>query len=834
MDHVLSDRPSSVITFSLSIITACFSICLTALFVPALAQSTQGTPLTTTPWVFDGPQPLAMSADATPYSGRATAIALDPRDWHMAYLGTTGGVWKTTNAGASWQILTDKVASPIIGALAVARSNPSIIYAGTGENSFSIDAYQSTSSILKSTDSGATWTVKPFLPNTPGYTDNVYSIVVDPTDSNLVLAGSNEAIWRTTDGGSTWSQVLVHPITALLTDKNNPNIIYAGINGIYTQGVYSSAVYKSIDKGLTWTALFGTAGHTLPSSRTVIRTSLAQDTTGQTLYIGLGKSDYSAPGYLYKTTDGGASFTPLSVLNDFGTLDWYSNALAVVPGSNVLYSAGFALGQSSDGGHSWSGVKDPQLYFHQKAFAISPDGAAMYVANEGGVFLTENPSSPQVRFTSLNQSIGSMTFSPGFAILNDHKTVFASTYGHATDIGPTSAAEGLSWSYADNFSLCDEGGSVFVDRSQHYAYAHCADGKAEWMVNADGPLSPTTWKPAQNGINLSDPFGFVVDIEGDPSNESIVYTATDRLYQSTDHASSWTPISPALTQGRGATIKSIAVSPTNPNVVYTGSDDGTLAVTQNALAGAGAVWTITAGCRDQAYSFVEPSITKIIASPSDPSHVFVGCKFAVPDDYLSSLYELGNYGQSDLNSYAFDPTLHLASFALDPGQRNTVYAATEEGVVQLRRNSNAIIPLQTNLPHVPVEDLRVDASTRTLFALTHGRGAWNLPLGAVQGLYFFTNDSTFAKSYVGQQYSQYFVLENDFVSTSITITGTTATPNYGISESCPTLNPGDTCTIRVNFTAPSTGSFPGEITVSTDQGEVSASFIAQGVPGQPQ
>lgn len=105
-----------------------------------MAQSLRSTLLAATPWIFDGPQPPAMSADAIPYSGRATAIALDPRDWHTVYLGTAGGIWKTTNAGASWQILRDKVASPIIGALAIASSNPSIICAGTGVNSFSIDA----------------------------------------------------------------------------------------------------------------------------------------------------------------------------------------------------------------------------------------------------------------------------------------------------------------------------------------------------------------------------------------------------------------------------------------------------------------------------------------------------------------------------------------------------------------------------------------------------------------------------------------------------------------------------------------------------------------------
>ncbi len=795
------------------------------------AQNLPGSPLSTTPWVFVGPQPVAMSPGATPYSGRATAIALDPRDWHTAYLGTTGGIWKTTNAGQSWTALTDKVESPIIGALAVAPSNPAVIYAGTGENAFSVDSYESGSGVLKSVDSGATWTVEPLIPTLPGYTDSVYSVAVDPRDSNLVLAGSTEALWRSTDGGASWKQVLFHPITALLIDRNNPNTIYAGINGVYTRGVYSSAVYKSTDKGLTWKALMGTAGHALPSSSVVVRTALAQDTTGQTLYVGLARSDYSAPGYLYKTSDGGASFTELNVLKEPGTLDWYSDALAVVPGSNVLYSAGFALGQSLDGGQTWAGINDPQLYFHQKAFAISPDGAAMYVTNEGGVFLTENPSSPKVNFTSLNEKIGSMTFSPGFAILSDHKTIFAATYGHATEIGPDSTSNGLGWHYADNFSICDEGGSVFVDRSQHYAYAHCADGKAEWMVNPNGPLSATTWKPAQTGIDLSEPYGFVVDIEGDPSNEAIVYTATNRLYQSTDHASSWKAISPPLTQEGGATIKSIAVSPTNPNVVYTGGDDGTLAVTQNALAGAGAVWTIIPkGCPNQPFSGVPSSIIKVVASPSDPSHVFVGCRIPVPGDFQSSLYEFSDYGQTNLQSYSFDPSHHLAGFALDPGQRNTIYAATEEGVVQLRQNSNAIIPLAMNLPHVPVEDVRVDASTRTIFALTHGRGAWSLPLGAAQGLYFFTSDATFGTVYVGNRYSQYFQLENDFVSSSITVTGMTASPNYSISTNCPVLNPGDACTIRVNFTAPTTGSFPGDITVHTDHGDVSASFLAKGVP----
>jgi photosystem II stability/assembly factor-like uncharacterized protein len=265
------------------------------LSLPLAAQSSP-----TTPWIFDGPQPLVSHPGATPYSGRATSIALDPSNGRTAYLGTTGGIWKTTNAGVTWKVVTDTAPSVVIGAIAVAPSNPSIVYGGTGEDSYAIDSFDG-QGVLKSTDAGATWTLLPGFQTQVGTGSHFYSLAVSPTNPNLVFAATQFGLFRSSDGGATWPRFLALQTSAVLIDKNSPSTIYAGVGSLGNL-IGESPIYKSTNAGATW---FPLTAPNLPAPSAIVRLSFVQDTTGQTLYAGFGKSDNTAPGTLFKTTDGG-------------------------------------------------------------------------------------------------------------------------------------------------------------------------------------------------------------------------------------------------------------------------------------------------------------------------------------------------------------------------------------------------------------------------------------------------------------------------------------------------------------------------------------------------
>ncbi len=240
-------------------------ILLHALASPATAQATQTLDLislSSSNWTPIGPAPLSESKFNS-VSGRVTGIAAHPTDANTIYLSAAGGgVWKTTN-GSSWTPLTDAQKTLSMGAIAISTSNPSFIYAGTGE------AYGGNfgRGILISSDGGSTWT----LSTASGVFDRLGTsqIAIDPTNTNVAyvamsdvelndLCCSNTGIWKTTDGGTSWTNTTTtidstDPWSAVMIDPNNPQTVYAAVG--QTFGVTANGVYKSTDGGGTWTLL---------------------------------------------------------------------------------------------------------------------------------------------------------------------------------------------------------------------------------------------------------------------------------------------------------------------------------------------------------------------------------------------------------------------------------------------------------------------------------------------------------------------------------------------------------------------------------------------------
>jgi photosystem II stability/assembly factor-like uncharacterized protein len=779
----------------------------------------QADPFSGVTWTPDGPAPAAAYYGPTPYSGRATAIAVHPTDPNTVYLGTAaGGVWKTTDGGQTWTQLTDSQASLAIGAVAIDPNNPNTIFVGTGEPDFSADSYYG-QGLLKSTDAGATWTLirTPFTSGdtAPDFTQ----IAVQPGNSNVVLAGNLAGLYRSADGGNTWAPVIAPGTysgyagaTSVMFDVKNSNVAYAGIGGYYIGT--SPVVMISKDAGQTWTSFAGTGANAVPAGSAVIRTALAEDAAGKTLFAAFARSDYGSPGSLYSTSTAAASWTQLQSPGE--GFDWYRNALAVVPSNPaVIYASGGGLSESTDGGQTWAENSGGTVYADQHAFAFSADGSRMYLADDGGVFVTLNPSQANASFTSLNTNINTMTFYPGFSILaGQPNSLLAGSQDHGLNLYLGS----LSWPNGEQSGYCGDGGSVYVDPQGNYAYAHCQGGAANWAANSTADASTASWVAAQSGISTSDRWPWVADIKGDQQTMSTVYTVTNRLYQSTNNAASWTAISGDLT-ANNSDISTVGISPSDSNTIYTGAGDGVVSVTTNALAGAGATWTTLSGLPNR-------YISKIVVQPDSPKDVYLTVSGFDSGHVFHSIDGGGSW--ADISGDL--PNTPVDSILVDPDLLNTIYVATDTGVYVSQNGGTNWTPLGQGLPNVVVQDILMYEPTRTLRVITHGRGAWDaiLPMPTLTGspatLAFATQTAGINSS------AQAITLTNTSRSATVGLSGFQLIGQFQQTNNCgASLGPGASCQVNVSFSPVAAGSLEGRLIVSSATNNVSIALAGAAV-----
>ena len=324
-------------------------------------------------------------------SGRITAIAVDPTNNQIVYAGAAqGGIWKTTNGGGTWTPLTDTQASLAVGSIALDPQNHLTIYVGTGEENNAIDSYYG-EGILKSTDGGNTWTNYPGpFAGGGGGGARIGGMAVQPNNSSVVLAAAgccapgNSGVYRSNNGGQTWTQVLNASGASaynVVFDPNTPATAYASLDG---QGVY-----KSINDGVTWTASNGSGGSALPLSGNGRFALIMDPNVSTTLWVAIASNANNNLAGLYRTTNGGDSWTNLPNTPQFcGGQCWYDMAMAVQPGnSNVIFAGGQAnyappsggsVVQSLDGGNTWNNYSN--LHPDTHALAFTPDGSIFYVA----------------------------------------------------------------------------------------------------------------------------------------------------------------------------------------------------------------------------------------------------------------------------------------------------------------------------------------------------------------------------------------------------------------------------------------------------------------------
>lgn len=693
-------------------------------------------------WRSIGPKPTIDAETANLVtSGRIPAIAIDPRNPSVIYVGAaSGGVWKSIDGGSSWRALTDDQNSLAIGSIVLDPKNSSIVYAGTGEANYSANNYYG-AGILKSTDAGATWTLTegPFLHAYIG------SVAVSPANSQVVLAAAGNidtrnttGIWRSADSGNTWTRVLNGVGNQVVFDSVDGNIAYATLGD--PAGSSLNGLYRSADGGQSWSPMRGSGANVLPTAN-VGRSAIAlAPSSANTLYLAV--SDF-VTGFLldvYKSIDGGATWRATKAPNvcigshGLGGQCGYDLTIAVHPKDPaVVYVFGdHIMARSLDGGLSWAQLPDTgpnaiKVHVDEHALVFSPDGSQLYVGNDGGIYRTGNPlasQAAQVNWTQLNDGLAITQFFPGIAI---HPSDVNWMLAGAQDNRTQRYAGDLGW----NAVVCGDGGYNAFDPSfPDIAFTTCTSKDLPTIVYRSQD-SGNTWRSSQYGIEVTERSDFIPPMVIDPSQPQIVYYGTYRLWQSRDSGGYFRPVSPDLTAGGSTVITTIAVAPSDGNVVYVGSSSQ--AASNPALATNSRV-RLTRNALDASPSWADRSaglpsrvVTRVTVDPTDPNKVYATfAGFSSNSDTQGHVFRSTNSGTTWSDISGNLPNVPVNDLIVDPDVPSTLYIATDVGVLVSTTGGSSWALAGNGMPKVVVLAVALHRPTRTLRAGTYGRGMWDL------------------------------------------------------------------------------------------------------------
>jgi photosystem II stability/assembly factor-like uncharacterized protein len=684
--------------------------------------------------------------------GRVVAVSGVSSRANLFYMGgVDGGIWRSTDYGLSWENLTDgklPSSSNSIGALAVAPSDPNVIYAGTGESDIRGDVITG-DGVYRSRDAGKTWTYAGLRD-----THTISAIVVDPRNPNVVYASSmghvfkgnsDRGVFKSTDGGRTWRKVLyVDAQTGaidLVMDVRHPDVLYAAMWQAYrtpwalSSGGAGSGLYKSTDGGAHWTnlthnpgfpqGLLGRIGVTVAAGNPRVVYAIVQ----------------ARQGGVFRSADGGATWKQT---DDEWKLRqrafYYMSIFADPTNPNTVYVPEVdALWVSHDGARTFTELHTPHGDNH--IVWIDPkDSRVLLEGNDGGATVSTN---------------GGLTWSPEhnqptgqfYHVSLDDQFPFH-IYGAQQDEGsvegPSASASGAIAS--DEWHNVAYGESTFVAPQPDDPNITYGSGYFSIFLRYDlatgqfASVSP--WPNYQEGASSGElryRFGWTHPILFSPVNPRELLVGAQYVLRSDDYGRTWQTISPDLTRNDPRTeaptggpidldqtsaevfpgICSLAVSPLDGNLLWAGSDDGLVHVTTDS----GGHWT----------AVTPPDLPQWAQITSiEPSHTNKGTAYLTAsrymwDDFHPYVFETTDYGRTwtaIVNGLPDDQ--YVFAIRQDPRDANLLFAGTKNTVYVSLNGGAAWQPLALNLPRVQVRDIAIDSRQGAVAIATHGRAFWVL------------------------------------------------------------------------------------------------------------
>ncbi len=677
--------------------------------------------------------------------GRATTISGVRGQPLVYYMGAAGGgIWKTDDAGANWRSIADgQIGFGSVGALAVAPDDPNVIYAGMGEAPVRGVSSSWGDGIYRSTDAGKSWNHLASLRESR----TISRVIVHPKNSDLVYLAVQGSRWgpskdrgvhRSTDGGKTWKLLLAGDSltgpSELAMDPTNPRILYAAmwdhqrLPWYVRSGGPGSGIWKSTDGGDTWSRL--TKG--LPGLMGKI--GVAVSATEPSRVWAIVEAD---KGGLYRSDDGGDSWRLVNGDRVLHARPWYYMRITADPtNADVVYVINAPLMKSIDGGKSFTAVPDVHGDNHDlwinpanpMNLAKADDGGAA-ISFTGGATWSSIMNQPTAQF---------------YRVSVDNQYPYW-LYSGQQDNGSVAIpnavmGQGIGNEEFHSAGGCESAHVAFDPSNPRYLYGNCYGGI---IGEYDRVLKAERNVMAYPYLGLAEPsdqtkyrWNWSSPIITSSHDRKVIYHASNILFRSADRGQSWAAVSPDLTrndrtkQGLGGgpivnegaggevygTIYYVAESPHGASVLWVGTDDGLVQVTRDG----GKSWTNVTP-----KGLPESLISMIEVSSFDPATAYVAVSRYKWNDNTPHLFKTTDYGATWtrlVNGFQDGDPIRVVRE--DPAVRNLLYAGTETGFWVSYDGGLAWQRLQQNLPHVPVTDIRVHRDD--LVVSTEGRAFWIL------------------------------------------------------------------------------------------------------------
>lgn len=686
-------------------------------------------------------------------SGRVTSIDVVHSNPDIMYAGTaSGGLWKSTSGGIKWTPIFDKEITASIGAVAIQQSNPSVIWVGTGEGN-PRNSLNGGYGVYKSLDGGKSWKAMGLEK-----TRHIHRIIVDPTNPNTVYVGAigspwgehkERGVYKTTDGGKTWKQILFNNIKTgvadMVMDPSNPNKLLVAMwehkrdPWFFKSGGKGSGLYITHDGGDNWKKVTDKEG--FPKGD-LGRIGVAIARSNPDVIYALVESKKNA---LYKSTDGGFKWRKINDKPGIGNRPFYYSEIYVDPqNENRLYSIFTYVNVSNDGGKSFGqlmpayGVSNGVHPDHHAWWIHPTDGSFMIDGNDGGLNITRDRGKTW-RF------IGNLPVAQFYHIAVDNEFPY-NVYGGMQDNGSWRGpayvwkAQGIRNSYWQEISFGDGFDVVPDPDDSRYGWSMSQQGfvsRYDYLTGNNYTVRPTHPDPK---VRLRFNWNSAINI--DPFDSSTIYFGSQFVHKSSDKGLTWTVISPDLTtndkskqkQGESGgltmdatgaenhcSILVIEPSPVEKNMLWAGSDDGRVHMTQNG----GSTWTdVSKNIPDlPAGSW----IVQIKASHKNKGEALLVANDYRRFNYTPYAYRTKDYGktwtrivdQNDVASYTL-------SIVEDPVNANLLFLGTDDGLYVSLDAGNAWTKWTNGFPTVSTKDLVIHPREHDLIIGTFGRAAWVL------------------------------------------------------------------------------------------------------------
>ena len=678
-------------------------------------------------------------------SGRISDFAVNPDDFSTYYVAAASGhIWKTTNNGISFKPVFDNYGTYSIGALTMDPNNNNVVWAGTGENNHQ-RALGYGNGVYKTTDGGSSW-------KNMGLKESrqIGEILVDPRNSNVVYVAAEGSAWgpgdergvfKTNDGGKTWDKVLFISentgVANLCFEPDNPNVIYAGAEQRRRRqfgkigGGPESAFYKSTDAGLTWKKLEKGIPGVDKGGMEIVVSKVDPNIVYAMFEASNGK------GGVYRSTNRGASF---SKQNDYYSSGQYYSELVCDPNdANKLYSLDTRTKVSTDGGKTWKSIGLSKRHVDDHAMWIDPENTNHFIiGGDGGIYESWDAGKSYIHKTTL-------PVTQFYRVNVDNTEPFYWVYGGTQDnasmggpsrnikSGGVSSDEWVVTLGGDGFWQAIEPDNPDVVYSAYqYGNIYRFDKKSGEKIKI---------KPVPEKGELTYRWNWDAPFILSPHSGTTLYIAANKVFKSNDRGNTWEVISDDITRNEDrnqfkvmgkywpadavakdvstsqwGTAVSIAESPIQEGLLYVGTDDGLIQVSEDG----GDNWTkISTFPGVPEYTFV----SDIFPSRFDENIVFASFNNIKSDDFKPYLLKSSDKGQtwvSIASDLPEDQSVHTIS--QDPVKEDLLFTGTEFGIYFTVDGGNHWVKLDAGLPDIAVRDIVVQEREKDLVIATFGRG----------------------------------------------------------------------------------------------------------------